>query len=83
MTCLKYLLPISCVLLVGVSVWQVAINPLVGPYFSYVLCAVCLGLLGWMIFKVVTTPSRLPVSVKGAPNLWNRGPIPPELAPKA
>ncbi|HEY7426128.1 MAG TPA: NADH-quinone oxidoreductase subunit NuoH [Gemmataceae bacterium] len=84
MTCLKYLLPISCVLLLGVSLWQVAVvaYPLIGRYFSYVLCAVCLGLLAWMVVKVVTTPSRLPVSVTGATNLWNRGPIPPELAQK-
>ncbi|MGH7168682.1 MAG: NADH-quinone oxidoreductase subunit NuoH [Gemmataceae bacterium] len=84
MTCLKYLLPISCVLLMGVSVWQVAVSycPWVGAYFSYVLCAACLGLFAWMTVKVVTTPSHLPVSVTGATNLWHRGPIPPELARK-
>ncbi len=82
MTCLKYLLPISCILLMGVSVWQVAVNPSVGPYFRYGLCAVCVGLLLWSAVKVVTTPSQLPVSVTGATNLWNRGPIPPELAQK-
>jgi NADH-quinone oxidoreductase subunit H len=82
MTCLKYLLPISCVLLMGVSLWQVAVNPVVGPYFRYVLCGLCLGLFGWMVVKVVSTPSKLPVSVTGAGNLWSRGPIPPELAQK-
>jgi NADH-quinone oxidoreductase subunit H len=82
MTCLKYLLPISCVLLLGVSLWQVAVSPVIGPYFSYVLCAVCVVLFGWMAFKVVTTPSRLPVSVTGATNLWSRGPVPPDLAHK-
>jgi len=82
MTCLKYLLPISCVLLMGVSVWQVAVYPWVGVYFSYVLCAVCLALFAWMGVKVVTTPSHLPVSVTGATNLWHRGPIPPDLARK-
>ena len=29
MTCLKYLLPISCVLLLGVSVWQLLVPPCV------------------------------------------------------
>jgi NADH-quinone oxidoreductase subunit H len=85
MTCLKYLLPISCVLLLGVSLWQVAVvaeYPLIGRYFRYALCGVCLLLFAWMAVKVVTTPSRLPVSVTGATNLWNRGPIPPELAQK-
>jgi NADH-quinone oxidoreductase subunit H len=82
MTCLKYLLPISCVLLMGVSIWQVAVSPLVGPYFSYVLCGVCLALFAWMAWKVWTTRSRLPLMVTGATNLWDRGPIPPELARK-
>jgi NADH-quinone oxidoreductase subunit H len=82
MTCLKYLLPISCALLLGVSVWQLAVAPLVGPYFSYVLSALCVGLFLWMAWKVWTTRSRLPVSVTGATNLWNRGPIPPELVQK-
>jgi NADH-quinone oxidoreductase subunit H len=81
MTCLKYLLPISCVLLLGVSLWQVAVAPLVGPYFSYVLCAACLALFGWMVVKLASTTSTLPVA--GAPNLWSRGPIPPDLAHKA
>jgi NADH-quinone oxidoreductase subunit H len=82
MTCLKYLLPISCVLLLGVSIWQVAVYPWVGRYFSYVLCGVCLALIVWMAWKVWTTRSRLPLSVTGATNLWDRGPIPPELARK-
>jgi NADH-quinone oxidoreductase subunit H len=82
MTCLKYLLPISCVLLLGVSVWQLAVSPFVGPYFSYGLCGLCLLLFVWMAWKVWTTRSRLPVFVTGATNLWNRGPIPPELVQK-
>jgi NADH-quinone oxidoreductase subunit H len=82
MTCLKYLLPISCVLLLGVSVWQLAVYPWVGPYFSYVWCIVCLALVAWMAWKVWTTRSRLPTSVTGATNLWDRGPIPPELVQK-
>ncbi len=82
MTCLKYLLPISCVLLLGVSLWQIAVYPVVGAYFSYVLCAVCLALMAWMAWKVWATRSRLPLSVTGATNLWDRGPIPPELVQK-
>jgi NADH-quinone oxidoreductase subunit H len=82
MTCLKYLLPISCVLLLGVSLWQIAVYPVVGAYFSYVFCAVCLALMAWMAWKVWATRSRLPLSVTGATNLWDRGPIPPELVQK-
>jgi NADH-quinone oxidoreductase subunit H len=67
MTCLKYLLPISCVLLLGVSFWEVLLGSNVGPYFKYVACAVCLLLLLWMTSKVVLTPSKLPSAV---PALW-------------
>lgn len=37
MTCLKYFLPISCVLLVGVCAWQLFVPPAVGAGVRYVL----------------------------------------------
>lgn len=37
MTCLKYFLPISCGLLVGVGVWQLYLHPLIGAWTKYVL----------------------------------------------
>ena len=57
MTCLKYLLPISCVLLLGVSLWQVAMPTVVlALSASIVLCAACLPwLVVWLAFKLVTT----------------------------
>jgi NADH-quinone oxidoreductase subunit H len=70
MTCLKYLLPISCVLLLGVSIWQVAVWPFVGLYFSYAWFALCLLLVLWMAYKVVSTPSKMPVS--GVLHLWGQ-----------
>jgi NADH-quinone oxidoreductase subunit H len=60
MTCMKYLVPISCVLLLGIGAWQLWINPLVGRWFGLVFGCGCLALLLWVAFKVVTTPSRLP-----------------------
>jgi NADH-quinone oxidoreductase subunit H len=60
MTCLKYLLPISCVLLLGISVWEVLARPYVGPYFAWGLSAVCVAAVAWVIFKLFTTPSELP-----------------------
>ena len=42
MTCLKYLLPLSCVLLLGVSVWRLVMPTLVQQCFRYVLCGLCL-----------------------------------------
>ena len=47
MTCLKYLLPISCVLLLGVSLWQVAVPVVVSQYLKYVLSASCIVLVVW------------------------------------
>lgn len=35
MTCLKYLLPISCALLLGVSMWQLMVHPQVRQVFKY------------------------------------------------
>jgi len=37
MTCLKYFLPISCVLVVGVGVWQLYVAPVVGDTTRYAL----------------------------------------------
>src|SRR6185312_15577389 len=60
MTCLKYLLPISCALLLGVSVWQLMIWPYVGSWFSYVLAILAAVSVVWLGYKLVTTPSQLP-----------------------
>jgi NADH-quinone oxidoreductase subunit H len=60
MTCLKYLLPISCVLLAGVSLWAVAVPNVVLKYLRYGLAGVCLLLVVWMVWKLWTTRSRLP-----------------------
>jgi NADH-quinone oxidoreductase subunit H len=68
MTCLKYLLPISCVLLLGVSLWQVGMPAAVLRYVKYGLAGLSLVLLLLMIVKAITTPHRLPVA--GVPNLW-------------
>jgi NADH-quinone oxidoreductase subunit H len=60
MTCLKYLLPISCVLLLGVSLWQVLIPPVVGAVVSYLLSGASLLLVLLTAFKLIATPSKLP-----------------------
>jgi NADH-quinone oxidoreductase subunit H len=67
LTCLQYLLPISCGLLLGVSLWEVFVRPVVGPYFHWVMAGLCGLLLIWMLFKIVTTPSRLPTPSVAAP----------------
>jgi NADH-quinone oxidoreductase subunit H len=73
MTCMKYLLPISCVLLLGVGLWQVLVQPTVGPYFQWSLAILCVLGLVTVIVKLVTTPSKLPFA--GVPPLF--APSPP------
>ncbi|MFO0809203.1 MAG: NADH-quinone oxidoreductase subunit NuoH [Gemmataceae bacterium] len=55
MTCLKYLLPISCVLLVGICLWQLLIPPVARTIISYVIAAGCIGLTALATVKVLTT----------------------------
>jgi NADH-quinone oxidoreductase subunit H len=68
MTCLKYLLPISCFLLLGVSLWQVALNL---PWFKYPMAGLWVGLFLLMLFKAFTTKSILPDTTVGSSGLWN------------
>jgi NADH-quinone oxidoreductase subunit H len=48
MTCLKYLLPISCVLLMGVSLWVLVLPAVVLRYFPWAMCA--LSVLAVLVF---------------------------------
>jgi NADH-quinone oxidoreductase subunit H len=68
MTCLKYLLPISCFLLLGVSIWQVAWAPW---WFKFPMAGLSLALFLFMLFKAFTTRSLLPQHVAGSSSLWN------------
>jgi NADH-quinone oxidoreductase subunit H len=74
MTCLKYLLPISCALLLGVSLWQVAMPPVVSKYLKYGMSGVCVVLVAWMVWKLATTHSKLPAG--GVPNFMTTGKYP-------
>ncbi len=68
MTCLKYLLPISCFLLLGVSLWQVGVN---ATWFKYPMAALWILLFLSMLFKAFTTKSILPDNAIGSSSLWN------------
>jgi NADH-quinone oxidoreductase subunit H len=68
MTCLKYLLPISCVLLLGVTLWQVAVPPVVTMAVQYVSAAASVLFLVWFFYRVVAIPHTLPF--KGVPEDW-------------
>jgi NADH-quinone oxidoreductase subunit H len=68
MTCLKYLLPISCVLMLGVSFWLLLVPEVVQYYFKYVMTAVCvLGLL-WTLRLIVTVAKAPPQAAM--PGMW-------------
>jgi len=54
MTCLRYLLPISCVLLMGVSIWQLLMPPVIQPFVQYVLAAACFGFAVLTMVQILT-----------------------------
>jgi NADH-quinone oxidoreductase subunit H len=79
MTCLKYLLPISCVLLLGVAVWQAFVDVLAARIVGYVLCALTVGGLGWVVFNLAAAYTKLPPG--GVPSQWTAsGSALPDLA---
>src|SRR5947199_9626860 len=43
MLCLKYLIPISCILLVGVSVWTLFVPAMVQQFVGPTICVVCVA----------------------------------------
>jgi NADH-quinone oxidoreductase subunit H len=71
MTCLKYILPISCALLVGVSLWRLAVPPVVQDYCMYVLGIGSVALFALMLAKAITAPSNLPSPM--TPGFWMPG----------
>jgi len=56
MTCLKYLVPISCALLMGVSLWQLLLPSAVVEMLRYVIFAMCMAALVLFIYKLFTSP---------------------------
>jgi NADH-quinone oxidoreductase subunit H len=69
MTCLKYLLPISCVLLLGVSLWQLAVPAVVLVNLRFVMTLVCVVFFGVVAWRMGTT-FKMPPS-GGMPGAWN------------
>ncbi len=70
MTCMKYLVPISCFLLLGVALWQVAMPNVVLQYLKYGLGGLCALVFVWLVVKLVTTNTKLPGG--GVPNMLGR-----------
>ncbi len=67
MTCLKYLLPISCFLLLAISLWGVAWSP---DWIKYPLAFGSVVLVVLVLGKLIFTKSEMPV--EGASHLWGK-----------
>src|SRR5262249_45286153 len=74
MTCLKYLLPISCVLLLGVSLWYLVMPQFVLDYLKYVIAAVAVLFLVVMVYRAATT-TTIP-RMGGIPGAWGPQGVP-------
>jgi NADH-quinone oxidoreductase subunit H len=83
MTCLKYLLPISCGLLLGVSVWQLAaVSVPALNYLKYPAGIICMALFFYFIWKAAMTTQAPPDS--GMATLWaSGGPLKAHIAQKS
>jgi NADH-quinone oxidoreductase subunit H len=56
MTCLKYFLPISCVLLVGVCLWQLLAPSWLGTIWKFAAALGSVGFVLFIVIKVCTSP---------------------------
>ncbi len=74
-TCLKYLLPISCALLLGVSFWQVAMPWQVLAYLKIPAAAACVIGVAYLLFSLRNTRSQLPFA--GVTPIWKPAPHQP------
>jgi NADH-quinone oxidoreductase subunit H len=70
MMCIKYLVPISCVLLLGVSLWQLVMPSFVLANLKYLLAGACVAFLAGVVTRLVTTRHQLPVIVTGSTPVW-------------
>jgi NADH-quinone oxidoreductase subunit H len=60
MTCLKYFLPISCVLLLGVCVWVLFMPAVVGTVWRYGSAFACLAFVVGLTIRMLTAPMSMP-----------------------
>jgi NADH-quinone oxidoreductase subunit H len=74
MTCLKYLIPISCVLIMGVSLWALVIPRLIQAYFNWVMLALCVIGLALVIKQLIGWYSAPPASAM--PGMWTGTGVP-------
>jgi NADH-quinone oxidoreductase subunit H len=68
MTCLKYFLPISCVLLLGVCLWQLLVPEIVGTVWKFASAFGCVGFVFYFVAKLLTRPLSAPAGT--LPGAW-------------
>jgi NADH-quinone oxidoreductase subunit H len=71
MTCIKYLVPISCFLLMGVSLWRLYVPEVVQLNMKYVLFGLCVALTGLFVVKVFMAAGTTPTTMM--PGAWDAG----------
>ena len=74
MLCLKYLIPIGCILLAGVSVWVLFVPVILQKIVAWVLFGLSMAGLGFMAFQLKTWASALPGA--GMPGMWRMEGLP-------
>ena len=74
MLCLKYLIPISCVLLAGVSAWTLFIPANIQQCIGYAIFVLCLIATVCLVFKIVTLAKMPPGT--GMPGMWRTKGLP-------
>lgn len=74
MMCLKYLIPIGCILLAGVSVWVLLMPIIVQKVVAWAIFGLSVAGLGFMVFQLRTWASALPGA--GMPGMWRMEGLP-------
>jgi NADH-quinone oxidoreductase subunit H len=68
MTCLKYLLPISCFLLIGVATWQLMIPASVRAIAQFAIFALAMAGFFFALLKLIATAKEVPGTAM--PSMW-------------
>ena len=68
MVCLKYLLPISCALLMGVSLWRLVVPTVIQDWLRFAMMGVCLVCVALLLRQWFTWASAPPGSAM--PGMW-------------
>ena len=82
MTCLQYFLPMSCVLLVGVCLWQLLVPAWLGVIVKYVLAIGTMSSLAVLFGSVLFRPPAMSAPAGQLPGVWSGRTTPILMAKK-